>query len=48
MCACNLCAGGPSIMMLIHNICMAFSGLGRPNNVDNETSDKAATLLENK
>ena len=30
----NLWAGGPSIMMLIHSICMAFIGFGRFKNVD--------------
>ena len=41
----NLCAGGPSIIILIHNICMAFSGLGRFSIVDIATSVSAAILL---
>ena len=27
----KLCAGGPSMMILIHNICIAFNGVGNPN-----------------
>ena len=41
----DLCAGGPSIIILIHNICMAFNGLGRFNRVDTATSVSAAILL---
>lgn len=35
-------AGGPSIMMLIHSICMALSGLAMPISVASAISDKAA------
>ena len=35
-------------MMLIHRICMALSGLGRPSTVDNAIRDSAAILLTNK
>lgn len=35
-------AGGPSIIMLIHNICMAFSGFAMPINVANAIKDRAA------
>lgn len=41
----DLCAGGPSIMILIHNICIAFNGLGKFNIVDMATSVSAAILL---
>ncbi|OLY78695.1 hypothetical protein AYI68_g7248 [Smittium mucronatum] len=40
-------AGGPSIRILIHRICMAFKGFGRPNAVDTAISDSAATLVLN-
>lgn len=43
----KLCAGGPSIMILIHNICMAFNGLGIFNIVDMATSVSAAMLVLN-
>ena len=33
------------MMMLIHRICIAFSGLGRPRTVDTAISDRAAMLL---
>ncbi|KAH3670578.1 hypothetical protein OGAPHI_001093 [Ogataea philodendri] len=39
-------AGGPSIRMLIHRICMAFSGFGRLNKVDTAISDSAATDVD--
>ena len=35
-------------MMLIHNICIAFSGLGSFRNVDIVMSEMAAMLLNNK
>lgn len=41
----HLCAGGPSMMMLIHRICMAFSGLGRSHTVDRAMRLKAEMLL---
>ena len=41
------CAGGPSIRILIHNICIAFSGLGSPSRVANATNDSAATEVDN-
>ena len=41
----NLCAGGPSMMMLIHRICIAFSGFGSCINVDNVMRVSAAILL---
>ena len=41
----DLCAGGPSIMILIHNICMAFNGLGIFKIVDTATNVSAAMLL---
>jgi len=41
----DLCAGGPSIIILIHNICMAFNGLGKFNIVDMATNVNAAILL---
>lgn len=40
-----LWAGGPSMMMLIHRICMAFSGLGKFISVAREMSVSAAMLL---
>ena len=33
------------MMMLIHRICIALSGLGRPSTVDTAISDRAAMLL---
>lgn len=41
-----LWAGGPSMMMLIHRICMALSGLGKFISVAKEMSVRAAMLLE--
>ena len=41
----DLCAGGPSIIILIHSICMAFNGLGIFNIVDTATNVSAAMLL---
>lgn len=41
-----LWAGGPSMMMLIHRICMALSGLGKFISVATEISVRAAMLLE--
>ena len=46
-CLSYLWAGGPSIIMLIHKICMAFSGLGSFKNVEILISDIAAMLLNN-
>ena len=40
-------AGGPSMRMFIQRICIAFRGLGKPSVVDNATSDKAATEVDN-
>lgn len=40
-----LCAGGPSMMMLIHRICMALRGLGRLNMVDRVMRLRAEMLL---
>lgn len=34
--------GGPSIIILIHRICIAFNGFGIPINVDNAINDSAA------
>lgn len=42
----NDCAGGPSIRILIHKICIAFKGFGRPKVVDKATNDRAATEVE--
>uniref|UniRef100_A0A224XRN4 Uncharacterized protein n=1 Tax=Panstrongylus lignarius TaxID=156445 RepID=A0A224XRN4_9HEMI len=41
----KLCAGGPSIIMLIQSICMALSGLGIPKSVAKAIKDKAAILV---
>lgn len=41
----HLCAGGPSMMMLIHRICMALRGLGRLHTVDRVMRLKAEMLL---
>lgn len=41
----HLCAGGPSMMMLIHRICMALRGLGRLHTVDRAMRLKAEMLL---
>lgn len=41
----DLCAGGPSIIILIHNICIAFNGFGKLSIVDTATSVNAAMLL---
>lgn len=41
-----LCAGGPSMMMLIHKICMALSGFGRLSTVDRVIRLKAEMLLQ--
>mmetsp|Transcript_4629 Transcript_4629/g.13006 ORF Transcript_4629/g.13006 Transcript_4629/m.13006 type:complete len:207 (-) Transcript_4629:2782-3402(-) len=38
----KLCAGGPSMMMLIHSICMALRGLGSPNAVAMDSMVRAA------
>lgn len=42
----HLCAGGPSMMMLIHRICMALRGLGRLHTVDSVMRLKAEILLQ--
>lgn len=41
----HLCAGGPSMMMLTHRICMALRGLGRLHTVDRVMRLKAEMLL---
>lgn len=41
-----LCAGGPSMMMLIHKICIALSGFGRLSTVDRVMRLKAEMLLQ--
>lgn len=41
-----LWAGGPSIMMFIQSICIAFNGFGTCMKVDRATRDKAAILLQ--
>ena len=41
----NLCAGGPSMIILIHNICMAFRGFRRCSKVEIVIKDNAAMLL---
>merc|ERR1719312_2313714 len=38
----RLCAGGPSIIMLIHSICIGFRGLAVPISVEIEIRDRAA------
>lgn len=42
----RLCAGGPSIMILIQSICIAFKGFSNSNNVEIAINDNAATLLK--
>lgn len=42
----NLWAGGPSIMMLIQRICIAFNGFGKWNTVDSVIRLNAAILLK--
>ena len=41
-----LCAGGPSIMIFIHKICIALRGFGNFRNVEMVIRDIAAMLLE--
>jgi hypothetical protein len=41
----KLCAGGPSIIMFIHKICIAFNGLGKWNIVEKAINDSAEMLL---
>jgi hypothetical protein len=41
----NDCANGPSHIILIQRICIAFKGLGHPKRVENPISDKAAQLV---
>lgn len=41
----NLCAGGPSIIILIQSICIAFNGFGTPINVARAIKDSAAMLV---
>ena len=43
-----LWAGGPSMMILIHRICMALRGLGSRKRVDRAIRVRAAMLLEHK
>ena len=38
-------AGGPSMIMLIHRICIGFNGFGVSINVDRVMSDSAAMLV---
>jgi len=40
-----LCAGGPSIIIFIHNICIAFNGFGNFIKVDIMINAIAAILL---
>lgn len=42
----RLCAGGPSMMILIQRICMAFRGFGSPARFASATMLRAATLVE--
>lgn len=44
--ATNLCAGGPSMIMFIHRICMAFKGLGNFITVEMVIKERAAMLLQ--
>merc|ERR1719410_409248 len=41
----RLCAGGPSMMMLIHRICIGFRGLAVPIRVEMEIRERAAILV---
>ncbi len=41
-----LCAGGPSMMMLIQRICIAFSGFSKPKSVESAIRVRAETLLK--
>ncbi len=41
----RLWAGGPSIRMLIHRICIAFSGFGKLSSVESAMRVRAATLV---
>jgi len=41
------CAGGPSIKILIHRICIAFRGFGNPSVVEMAMNDNAATDVLN-
>lgn len=41
----RLCAGGPSMMMFIQRICIAFRGLGIFISVDNAIKERAAMLV---
>jgi hypothetical protein len=41
------CAGGPSIRILIHRICIAFKGFGNPSVVEMAMNDNAATDVLN-
>ena len=43
---CYLCAGGPSMMILIQRICMALRGLGKFMRVAREMRVRAAILLQ--
>ena len=42
----RLWAGGPSMMIFIHKICMALSGLGSLRKVEIVMSEMAAILLK--
>lgn len=42
-----LWAGGPSIIILIHRICIAFNGFGIPIKVASAIKDRAAMLVLN-
>ena len=44
----RLWAGGPSMIMLIHKICIAFKGFGICNKVDMAINNSAAILLYGK
>ena len=43
----RLWAGGPSMIIFIHRICIALSGLGSLNIVAMAISDKAAIEVDN-
>ena len=43
----RLCAGGPSIIILIQRICIAFRGLGKWKTVENAINDNADILVLN-
>ena len=41
----RLCAGGPSIIIFIQRICIAFKGDGKWNTVEKAIKDKAEILV---